>query len=75
MAIQSSEMFAGLEQHLQRSLRPVQPNPEFVHRLQSHLVVPDMTVVASPPRTQVALLVALGVSLGFLLLWILRRLR
>jgi hypothetical protein len=38
-----------IEQHLQRTLRPVNPNPAFVNRLQAHLTTPGPTL-AVPPR-------------------------
>jgi hypothetical protein len=75
MNVQSPELFFSLEQELQRSLRPVQPNPEFVHRLQTRLADPSPTLM-EPDTRRVGLIVFLfGLSLGALILWLLRQFR
>jgi len=64
-----------LEQQLQQSLRPVQPDPAFVQQLQVRLANPGPTL--SSPHTAGAglLLTSVGIAVGMVLFWMLRRLR
>ena len=75
MNVQSPEMFFSLEQDLKRSLRPVQPNPEFVHRLQTRLTDPGHTIIEPHSRRMGFIIFLFGLSFGVLILWLLRRLR
>ncbi len=75
----SSELFSSLENELQRSLRPVQPNPEFVSKLHTRLVSPTSTVLerysTQSLKGPALFLVGFGLALGFFVLWAIRQLR
>ena len=79
MSPQPSEIISSLESTLQRSLRPVQPNPEFVNKLHSRLITPASTVLerhAPKAITTPAFFVAgFGLAIGLFLVWIIRQLR
>lgn len=64
-----------IEQQLQRTLRPVDPNPAFVNRLQTHLVNPGPSLAAAPARSYVPFAVLLGLGVGLVIMWILRQFR
>ncbi len=75
MSVTNAEAIFQLEQQLQRSLRPVQPDPTFVQELQVRLANPGPTL-ASPRTAGVGLLLtAVGITAGVLLLWLLGRLK
>lgn len=75
----SPEILSTLERELQRSLRPVQPNPDFVNRLHTRLANPNPTLIerhASASLTIPAFfLVGFGLAVGLLLVWVLRQIR
>ena len=75
MSAQSPELMAFLEQQLQRTLRPVNPNPAFVNRLQTHLASPGPTLSMSPARSYLPFALALGLGVGLLIMWIVRQFR
>jgi hypothetical protein len=75
MEVQSPEMIFSLEQELMRSLRPVQPNPEFVTRLQTRLIDPRPTVIEPDSRRIGFIIVLFGLSVGAIVIWLLRQLR
>jgi hypothetical protein len=64
-----------LERKLEFSLYPVQPDPQFVHRLQTRLATPATVVLEDPVRTGAFLIIAAGLFIGALLVWLLQRLR
>jgi hypothetical protein len=73
------DLFSTLENDLQRSLRPVQPNPEFVNRLHTRLVNPNTTLLERhAPQAVTApafFLVGFGLAVGLLLIWGIRQIR
>ncbi len=75
MSTQTLEQLSGLERHLQRSLRPVEPNPDFVNRLHTNLSTPASMVVASRSRPELGFILALGLAVGFLVWWLIRQFR
>jgi hypothetical protein len=75
MSPQSPEFMEMIEQQLQRSLRPVNPNPAFVNRLQTHLTTPGPTLSVSNSPGNLALAMALGLGAGLLILLIVRQFR
>jgi hypothetical protein len=78
MKLPSEDHFNSLEEDLVRSLRRVQPNPEFVNRLHTNLVTPATMVMERKPSLANSLaifLVGMGLAVGLLLVWIIRQLR
>jgi len=79
MKAPSPEILSNLERELQRSLRPVQPSPEFVSRLHTRLANPQTTLLergaAAPLAAPIFFLVGFGLAIGLLLVWILRQVR
>jgi hypothetical protein len=78
MNLTSEDHFNSLEEELGRSLRRVQPNPEFVNRLHSNLVTPATMVLEkqrSPAYNLAVFMVGLGLAVGLLLVWIVRQMR
>lgn len=62
-----------IEEKLGRSLRPIQPNNEFVYRLQKRLV-PQKTIQVEKNNIGFALVSTfLGLFIGVFIVWILRR--
>lgn len=73
-----NDRIESLEQDLLRSLRPVQPNPEFVTHLRRRLATPATTVVESRPAALTSLvlfILGLGLAVGLFLVWVVRQLR
>jgi hypothetical protein len=64
-----------IEQQLQRTLRPVNPNPAFVNRLQTHLTTPGPTLAITPSHANLAFALAVGLGAGLLILLLVRQLR
>lgn len=65
-----------LENQLKHSLRPVQPNPEFVGHLHTRLTSPStMTVERRQNAAFGLLLVAFSLLSGVFLIWLLRQFR
>lgn len=75
MSAQSPELMAMIEQQLQRTLRPVNPNPAFINRLQTHLTTPGPTLAITPSRSNLAFALALGLGAGLLVLLLVRQFR
>ena len=75
MSAQSPEFMEMIERQLQRSLRPVNPNPAFVNRLQTHLATPSPTLSVSTSPGNLALALALSLGAGVLILLIVRQFR
>lgn len=77
--IQSSAGFAdveSLEQQLMRSLRPVQPDRQFVDHLHSRLTTPVDTTVERRQHLGFSLLLIAGsLASGVFLVWLIRQLR
>ena len=77
MTTQTLEILSGLEKNLERSLRPVQPNQEFVHRLRSRLVNPQTTILeryaSNSLGAPVLFLVGFGLAVGVFLVWAVRQ--
>ena len=65
----------NLELQLKSSLRPVRPNPDFVHHLHSRLTSSPGMTVESRTRALSMLVVAISLMSGVLLLWWMRRAR
>lgn len=63
-----------LESQLQRSLRPVQPDPRFVGHLQNRLSEPALLVIERRHNTALSMmLLAASLLGGFALIWLLRQ--
>lgn len=61
----------SVEQRLSSMLNPINPDPEFVHRLQRRLFTPPSVVVAPHSRPfWLALILAAGLTLGVLFYWL-----
>jgi len=62
-----------IEEKLGRSLRPIQPNNEFVYRLQKRLV-PQKTIQVEKGSMRFAIVSTfLGLFIGVFIMWIFRR--
>ncbi len=61
----------SFEQRLSSVLNPINPNPEFVHRLQRRLVTPPLVAIESHSRPfWLVLILAAGLVLGVLFYWL-----
>jgi len=63
------DLETALEQQLQSSFRPVQPNPEFVSRLHSRLTRPSRTVLERQSSGAILLIITAGLVSLSVLLW------
>jgi hypothetical protein len=63
------------EAHLDSSLNPVQPDPEFILRLRRRLSNNPSVILEPRSSATIFVLVALGLFVGVLLTWLLRRFR
>lgn len=63
-----------LEQQLTQGLQPIQPRPEFIFQLQNKLIRPKVIQIEEQNYGLALIAVSLGLFLGALALWILRRL-
>lgn len=75
MTLSTQDKIQGLEQHLKRSLRPVNPDPEFIHRLHDRLVTPRPEVEPVTPDSTFPLFIMLVVSSLVFLIWAIRQMR
>lgn len=65
-----------LEDQLKQSLRPVKPDPEFVHHLNTRLKTPATTILERRENAAARLLVvAFSLLSGFILVWVMRQFR
>lgn len=71
----TEELLSRLEQNLDVSLRPISPDPLFTSRLRYRLVNSPGVVLETFPSHAALLIIAAGMFLGVLLIWMLRRLR
>ncbi len=72
----SPDVVNNLENQLKLSLRPVQPNPEFIGHLHSRLTTPAMMTIERRENAALGLLlVAFSLMSGVLLILFLRHLR
>jgi hypothetical protein len=72
----SSDTDNNLENQLKRSLRPVNPNPEFVGHLHNRLTSPVVMTIERRQNTALGLfLVAFSLMSGVFLVWLLRQFR
>jgi hypothetical protein len=62
-----------IEVNLGRNLRPIQPNLEFVRRLQNNLVQRKQIQLESVHFEFALITTCLGIFLGALIIWALRR--
>lgn len=69
------DLVNDLEQQLKFSLRPVQPNPEFVNHLQRRLTSPPSMTVEREYKIFGLLLVAASLFTGALMVLLMRHLR
>lgn len=66
----------NLENQLKRSLRPVNPNPEFVGHLHTRLTTPvELTIERRQNAALGLFFVAFSLLSGVFLIWLLRQLR
>jgi hypothetical protein len=78
MILPDDDRINSLEHDLERSLRPVHPDPDFVNRLHDRLVTPTEMVLERqrPPMYDLAvILIGMGLALGLFMVWIVRQLR
>ncbi len=72
----SSELEASLENQLKRSLRRIEPDPEFVGHLHNRLTTPtEMTIERRQNTAFGLLLLAISLLSGIFVIWLLRQLR
>ncbi|MCJ7622296.1 MAG: hypothetical protein MUO76_02245 [Anaerolineaceae bacterium] len=69
---QSDESISNLEMLLQASLNPVSPNPDYVSKLKSRLVVPSVEILENPSTQKAYLIVAAGLFVGIFIVWFIR---
>ncbi len=62
-----------LEAQLTQRLRPIQPRPEFVFQLQNQLTRPKVMQIEEQNYGLALITVSIGLFLGVLTLWFLRR--
>jgi hypothetical protein len=67
------ELLQSLEGHLQTSLHPVAPNPEFISKLRNRLVTPDVLILEKEPRLLSLLVVIFGLLSGIAILMLGKR--
>ncbi len=71
-----SDAEENLENQLKRSLRRVEPNPDFVGHLHNRLTTPvEMTIERRQNAGFFLLLLAFSLMSGVLLVWLLRQFR
>lgn len=79
MSTQSTEFLSLLERDLERSLRPVTPNQEFVSRLHTRLVNPNTTILERYTSQGLAgpvfFLVGFGLAVGLFVVWVSRQIK
>jgi hypothetical protein len=75
MSVQSVDLMNSLEEHLQRTLRPVQPNPAFVNRLQTHLTTPGPVLAEPHFHGEIGIAIGIGLAVGLTIMWLIRQLR
>ena len=61
-----------LENSLQFSLSPVQPNPDFVYRLRGRLTESPSIIMERKTTATAFVVVALGLFVGAFLVWLIR---
>lgn len=61
-----------LENNLVNHLKPVQPNPVFIHKLGERLLGNKGIQIENPRRGYAYLFVSIGLFLGAFLIWIIR---
>jgi hypothetical protein len=64
------EYFEALEQSLQYTLNPVQPNPDFVQHLERRLVTKPTIVLERRSGELAFITIALGLFSGVLIIWL-----
>ena len=67
------EILLSLEGHLQTSLHPVAPNPDFIRKLQKRLVAPEPPILEREPRLLSLLVIAFGLLSGVAILLVGKR--
>jgi hypothetical protein len=68
----NAELIFNLERELQRSLRPVQPDPVFVSQLHTRLINPAPTVLAPHTAGLGLMFAVVGLVVGLVVLWVIR---
>lgn len=71
---QNLDMLDNFEQELENSLAPINPNPEFVYRLRRRLLSEPTIILEQQKNTIMFLVVSLGLFIGALLIWAMRKL-
>jgi hypothetical protein len=67
------ELMQSLEGHLQTSLHPVAPNPEFIRKLHGRLVAPNPPILEKEPRLMSLLVIVFGLLSGVAILMLGKR--
>jgi hypothetical protein len=67
------ERLLSLEGHLQTSLHPVAPNPEFIRKLRRRLVAPNPPVLEKEPHLLSLLVIVFGLLSGVAVLMLGKR--
>ncbi len=67
------ELIQSLEGHLQTSLHPIAPNPEFIRKLHRRLVTPNPPILEKEPRLLSLLVIVFGLFSGVAILMLGKR--
>ncbi len=74
MASIPPESILEIERKLPDTLRPIQPDPAFIGKLNERLTTPDkVTLEIHPNRWRGAMLLSIGLAAGLVLMWFFQR--
>lgn len=74
MSSNPAEFILDIEKKLQNTLRPIQPDPAFVGKLNERLITPDKVILEySSSRRRIAGLLSIGLLAGLILMWFFQR--
>ena len=69
------DRLVGFEFRLQKSLHPIQPDPEFVSHLRGRLSASPTITLDTRSSRKLFVIVASGLFWGVLLIWLIKQLR
>lgn len=69
------DQIMSYENRLQRSLHPVQPDPEFITKLRSRLTTSPSIILDTRSSRKAFIIISAGLFSGALLIWLLRQIR
>jgi hypothetical protein len=67
------QMLSIIEKNLQRTLKPVTPNPDFIHRLEDRLTNYPQIVIEKRPQIELILVIVASMIAFMTFFWILWR--